>query len=63
MPRFPSADEGACRLAQQCACWRPHGDGWQAWCPAPPATLPPLARPTAGARRPRRPTAEGPTHG
>ena len=36
MPRFPNADEGACRLAQQCGRWRPHGAGWQACCPAHP---------------------------
>ena len=63
MPRFASAEEGATRLAQHCSHARPHAAGWPAHGPAPLAPIPPLARPTAGARRTRRPTAEVPTHG
>ncbi len=44
MPNEPAntpelrASEAACRLAQQCGGWRPHGEGWEANCPAHPDT-------------------------
>ena len=63
MPTFRRADAGACLLAPHGSRACPHTDGGQAHCPAHQGTLPPLARPPAGARRTLRPTAEVPTHG